>query len=129
MNPSPSSHPTLLIDGSSFLDRLGHLPLFLSVLAVLLGIGALLLRRKSYSEVAMTGIIAISFFGIGELARRFYEMWRASMNGEYSDPQIIIFEVIGDLCLAAWIMMVSCGIGMIFVAISFHLARNHKQTS
>lgn len=119
---------TQLIDQFSFMEKLGVIPGILSLIAVLLGVAALAMRRKVFSDVAKWGVLAVAFFGISEIARRLHEVSRIPSRGGYLEPSGFLLEA-GNQCLAGWVMMASCGFGTVLVAVSFLLAKDRVQTS
>ena len=110
MNPEITT-----IQGPSTLELLGAYPAVLALLAVILGIVSLVVRKPKINLVAGIGLIALSLLGLGATAWRLFRFNGLMRENSWADPSQWLRDF-GTSWMAAGVVLPACAIGFLLLA-------------
>jgi hypothetical protein len=113
---------TITIQGPSILELLGIYPAVLALLAVILGIASLVVRKSKMNLVAGIGIIALSFLGLGATAWRLFSFNGLVLENSMADPSQWLRDF-GISWMAAGVVLPACAIGLFLLALACILTK------
>ena len=72
---------TVYYHSTSLIDVIGVIPMIVSILAILIGVSSLIIRRRCWIQASVIWEVALGFFGVSITCWRLY-----SFNSIYSQP-------------------------------------------
>jgi hypothetical protein len=110
MNPEITT-----IQGPSILEILGAYPAVLALLAVILGIVSLVVRKPKINLVVGIGLIALSLLGLGATSWRLFSFNGLMRENSWADPSQWLRDF-GISWMAAGVVLPACAIGLFLLA-------------
>ena len=113
---------TTNIFGPSLFDILGTYPALLALLAIGLGIVALILRKRIVNLAIAHALVAVGVFGFGTTAWRIHETNSLLLPSGSVDPTSWMISL-GYSWMASSVVLPAVGIGFLLLAVSWLFTR------
>ncbi len=117
---------TTIIQGPSLLDMLGIYPALLTLIAIIIGLVAIALRRRNINLAAAHTLIGIGLLGFGTTAWRMHESNSLFRPGGAVDPTAWM-NSLGYAWMASGVVLPAVGVGFLLVAGSWLLTKPPTQ--
>ena len=118
-------NPETVTSQTSILDQLGIYPVLLAFLAIILGILAIILRRRIANLAIAHALVAVALLGFGCTAWRIHSMNSYFMPGGGVDPTSWMISL-GNSWMPSGVVLPTVGLSFMLVSISWVFTKSRE---